>query len=247
MLNKHKILSNLPADRLELCLFKSIDSTNEECKRINLVKDIHVIIAEEQTMGKGRLGKKWSSPCSGNIYMSISSKKIKDTIAPLSLITGLICANSINKLLGNKYIGLKWPNDIIFSRKKVGGILVEKEVMGKDINNIIGIGINLKIYEKESWWGDLHQFGIENKRNLLINNILKNFLSFFDYGINNWSDEWQELCVHIGSKIKVKHNGKLIDEGIFIGISSDGSLNLKLKDGKITKYEYGEISIEGIY
>ena len=52
MLNKHKILSNLPADRLELSLFKSIDSTNEECKRINLVKDIHVIIAEEQTMGK---------------------------------------------------------------------------------------------------------------------------------------------------------------------------------------------------
>ena len=86
MLNKHKILSNLPADRLELSLFKSIDSTNEECKRINLVKDIHVIIAEEQTMGKGRLGKKWSSPSSGNIYMSISSKKIKDTEVPLSLI-----------------------------------------------------------------------------------------------------------------------------------------------------------------
>ena len=99
MLNKHKILSNLPADRLELSLFKSIDSTNEECKRINLVKDIHVIIAEEQTMGKGRLGKKWSSPSSGNIYMSISSKKIKDTEVPLSLITGLICANSINKLI----------------------------------------------------------------------------------------------------------------------------------------------------
>ena len=247
MLNKHKILSNLPADRLELSLFKSIDSTNEECKRINLVKDIHVIIAEEQTMGKGRLGKKWSSPSSGNIYMSISSKKIKDTEVPLSLITGLICANSINKLLKNKYIGLKWPNDIILSKKKVGGILVEKEVLGKDINNIIGIGINLKLHEKENWWGDLYQFGIENKRNELINTILNNFLNFFDHGINDWSDKWQDLCVHMGSEIKVKHNNKVIDNGVFIGISSDGSLNLKLKDGKIKNYEHGEISIEGIY
>ena len=53
------------------------------------------------------------------------------------------------------------------------------------------------------------------------------------------------MCIR--DRIKVKHNNKVIDDGVFIGISSDGSLNLKLKDGKIKNYEYGEISIEGIY
>ena len=54
ILNKHKILDKLPNNRVELHLFENIDSTNEECKRINQKKDFHVVIAEKQTMGKGR-------------------------------------------------------------------------------------------------------------------------------------------------------------------------------------------------
>ena len=57
ILNKHKILDKLPKNRVDLHLFENIDSTNEECKRIDQNKDFHVVIAEKQTMGKGRLGK----------------------------------------------------------------------------------------------------------------------------------------------------------------------------------------------
>jgi BirA family biotin operon repressor/biotin-[acetyl-CoA-carboxylase] ligase len=80
MLNKHKILDKLPKNRVDLHLFENIDSTNEECKRIDQNKDFHVVIAEQQTMGKGRLGKNWSSPSSGNIYMSIYSKELPNNI-----------------------------------------------------------------------------------------------------------------------------------------------------------------------
>jgi BirA family biotin operon repressor/biotin-[acetyl-CoA-carboxylase] ligase len=245
-LNKFKILKNIPADRLKLSLFDSIDSTNAECKRMVLEKDIHVIISNKQTDGKGRVGKTWSSPDSGNIYMSIACKGLIQK-APLSLIVGIICQRSIEKVIGSDLIGLKWPNDIIYSKKKIGGILIEKEIMGQDILNIIGIGLNLNLPNKESWWGDLSSFNLELKRNELINIIIIELINFIDNDIHQWVDEWEGLCIHMNSEINIKQNNKIIDSGIFTGINQDGSVKITSKDGNIKKYEFGEISIDGVY
>ncbi len=244
--NKSKILKNIPAERLKLSLFDTIDSTNAECKRIVLEKDIHVIISNEQTHGKGRVGKIWSSPNSGNIYMSIAYKGLLQK-APLSLIVGIICQRSIKQLIGSDLIGLKWPNDIIFSTKKVGGILIEKEIMGQDVLNIIGIGLNLNLPNKELWWGDLSSFNLESKRNELINNIIIELINFIDNDMDQWVEEWEDLCIHMNSQINIKQNNKIIDSGIFTGINEDGSVKIASKDGNIKKYEFGEISIDGVY
>jgi BirA family biotin operon repressor/biotin-[acetyl-CoA-carboxylase] ligase len=246
ILNKFKILKNIPAERLKLSLFDVIDSTNAECKRIVLEKDIHVIISNEQTHGKGRVGKVWSSPDSGNIYMSIACKGLLQK-APLSLIVGIICQRSIRQLVGLDVIGLKWPNDIIYSKKKIGGILVEKEIMGQDVLNIIGIGLNLNLPNKESWWGDLSSFNLESKRNELINNIIIELINFIDNGIDQWVEEWEGLCMHMNSEINIKQNNKIIDSGVFTGINEDGSVKVTSIDGNIKKYEFGEISIDGVY
>ena len=245
-LNKFKILKNIPADRLKLSLFDSIDSTNAECKRMVLEKDIHVIISNKQTDGKGRVGKTWSSPDSGNIYMSIACKGLIQK-APLSLIVGIICQRSIEKRIGSDLIDLKWPNDIIYSKKKIGGIPIEKEIMGQDILNIIGIGLNLNLPNKESWWGDLSFFNLELKRNELINIIIIELINFIDNDIHQWVDEWESLCIHMNSEINIKQNNKIIDSGIFTGINQDGSVKITSKDGNIKKYEFGEISIDGVY
>tara|TARA_B100001939_G_scaffold253614_1_gene220601 strand:- start:1 stop:774 length:774 start_codon:yes stop_codon:yes gene_type:complete len=246
ILNKHKILDKLPNNRVELHLFENIDSTNEECKRINQKKDFHVVIAEKQTMGKGRLGKSWSSPSSGNVYMSIYSKELTNN-TPLSLIVGLVCVTTLNSMIKRNSIGLKWPNDMLFAKKKIGGILVEKEIKGKTINNIVGIGINLNHPEKEAWWGDLQKFKMHLRRDELINKIIHSYIQFCDNGISNWQEQWHAHCVHLNHEIKIKQNNKIINEGIFLGINDDGSLNLIMDNNKKTKYEYGEISIEGIY
>ena len=177
---------------------------------------------------------------------SIYSKETMN-VAPLSLIVGLICANVINSMIKTKEVGLKWPNDIILAKKKIGGILIEKEVMGTNINNIAGIGINLNHPEKEEWWGDLTSFKVSSMRNELINGILKSYIHFCDNGIESWEEKWHELCVHMNLNIKIRHNDKIIETGIFDGINADGSLKLKLSNNKIINYEHGEISIEGIY
>lgn len=245
-LNKYKILDKLPKNRVELHLFENIDSTNEECKRINQKKDFHVVISEKQTMGKGRLGKNWSSPSSGNIYMSIYSKELSSK-APLSLIVGLICITAINSMIKTDSIGLKWPNDLLFDKKKIGGILVEKEIKGKNINNIVGIGINLNHPEKENWWGDLKKFGMQLRRDELINKMLHGYIEFCDNGFADWQTLWHQRCVHMNHEIKIKQNNKIINEGTFLGINADGSLNLQTRNSDKVRYENGEISIDGIY
>ncbi|RPG35855.1 MAG: biotin--[acetyl-CoA-carboxylase] ligase [Gammaproteobacteria bacterium TMED225] len=244
-LNKDKILKNLPLDKLKLDIYKEIDSTNEEAKRIKITHDFHVIISEKQTKGKGRLGKKWSSPNSGNIYMTICTENDL-SISPISLVTALICKKAINKIAKQELIMLKWPNDILLNNKKVGGILVETEIYEEKTRTIIGIGINMSIKKEESWWGDLSKFNIETKRNELINKILSDFIKISDNLNFNWIDEWRDSCIHMNKEIKIQDSDSLEKKAIFKDIDTRGNAIIETKEGQkvITS---GEISIKGVY
>jgi BirA family biotin operon repressor/biotin-[acetyl-CoA-carboxylase] ligase len=119
--------------------------------------------------------------------------------------------------------------------------------MGKDVLNIIGIGLNLNLPNKESWWGDLSSYNLELRRNELINKIIIKLINFIDNDIDQWIKEWENLCIHMNSEINIKQNNEVIDSGIFTGINEDGSVKIISNDGNIKKYEFGEISIDGVY
>ena len=244
-LNKDKILQNLPANKVNLEIFNEIDSTNDEAKRINIQKDFHVIIAERQTKGRGRLGKKWSSPNSGNIYMTICTENDHSN-SPLSLITGLICKRAINKISNKLLVSLKWPNDILVKDKKIGGILVEKEIQKEITRTIIGIGININIKKQESWWGDLSNYNLETKRNELINLILLEFISMSKDMNPNWMDEWRDSCIHMNKQIKIEVGNSFKEEAFFKDIDENGNAIIETNEGKKVMSS-GEISIKGVY
>ena len=244
-LNKDKILHNLPSNKVNLKIYHEIDSTNDEAKRIELDKDFHVIIAEKQTKGRGRLGKRWSSPNSGNVYMTICTENDLSKL-PITLITGLICKKAINKISNKSIIMLKWPNDILLNKKKIGGILVETEVCNKKIRTIIGIGINIKIKKEESWWDDLSKFSIEAKRNELINQILSDFIEKSDKLDFNWMDEWKNSCIHMNKKIKINDGNAFEKEAIFLDVDKNGNAIVKTDQGR-ELISSGEISIKGVY
>ena len=243
-LNKDKILENLPENRLNIDIFDEIDSTNDEAKRINLKKEFHIIIAEKQNAGRGRLGKKWSSPNSGNIYMTICTENDL-SFMPLSLILGLICKEAIEEISKKSEIALKWPNDILYKNKKVGGILVEKEHYENKIKTIIGIGINLSLKNKKSWWGDLSEFNLQDQRNDLIVEIINNLIKAFDEKDNDWKEEWLNSCMHINQKIEI-FDDKRKKNAIFVGIDDLGNALIETDNG-IEVYKSGQISIKGIY
>ena len=245
-LNKDIILKDLPSKRLNLHIYNEIDSTNDEAKRIEGIKDFHIFITEKQTKGRGRHGKKWSSPNSGNIYMTISTSQNTSQINPISLISGLICKKAIDKLIKKPSIMLKWPNDILFNDKKIGGILVETEINKENIKTIIGIGINLNINKEESWWGDLSRFALESKRNELINLILTEFLNIFDNSYDNWLDDWKKSCMHINKEIEIFDGENLQKKAIFKDIDAQGNAIIETKDGEEV-ISTGQISIKGVY
>ena len=244
-LNKDKILQNLPANKVNLEIFNEIDSTNDEAKRIIVQKDFHVIIAERQTKGRGRLGKKWSSPNSGNIYMTICTENDHSN-SPLSLVTGLICKRAINKISNKLLVSLKWPNDILVKDKKIGGILVEKEIQKEITRTIIGIGININIKKQESWWGDLSNYNLETKRNELINQILFEFISMSKNMNPNWMDEWRDSCIHMNKQIKIEVGNSSKKEAFFKDIDENGNAIIETDEGKKVMSS-GEISIKGVY
>ena len=236
----------MPTNRLNLHIYDEIDSTNDEAKRIEGIKDFHIFITEKQTKGRGRHGKKWSSPNSGNIYMTISTSQNTSQINPISLISGLICKKAIDKLIRKPSIMLKWPNDILFNDKKIGGILVETEINKENIKTIIGIGINLNINKEESWWGDLSKFALESKRNELINLILTEFLNIFDNSYDNWLDDWKKSCMHINKEIEIFDGEHLKKKAIFKDIDAQGNAIIETKEGEEV-IATGQISIKGVY
>ena len=244
-LNKNIILANLPKNRVNLTVFDEIASTNEVSKNTLIKDEFNLVLAEKQTAGKGRHGKNWHSPKSGNIYMSLSTKK-ELNYAPLSLLVGIICANVLSEYTEKGAVGLKWPNDIVVKNKKIGGILIEKEVSNNETTTIVGIGINFLIDSKEKWWGDLSDFNVNNKRDQIITMITSNIINLFEMKNEDWINEWLSYCIHIDKKVKIIKTNNTSEDAIFKSIDQDGCALLETETG-IKIFNSGEISIKGVY
>jgi BirA family biotin operon repressor/biotin-[acetyl-CoA-carboxylase] ligase len=156
----------------------------------------------------------------------------------------VICKKGIEKLINNNEIKLKWPNDILHKNKKVGGVLVEKEVLEKSIRTIIGIGINLNIKKEESWWGDLSKYELETKRNKLINLIISEIIKLDRH--YDWIDTWRNGCAHLNKEVEIYKDEEFIKKVIFKDIDEDGNGILQNKNGH-ERISSGQISIKGIY
>ena len=127
-LTQKGVLKDLNHKNIDFYLLETVNSTNTFAKDKKLLKNFLIVISEEQTAGRGRQGKQWYSPDSGNIYMTIKFKD-KNNI-PLSLIIGLLVSESIDNVSGKQInAGLKWPNDLLIDNKKICGILVESETV----------------------------------------------------------------------------------------------------------------------
>ena len=245
-LTQKEVLKDLNLEKIDFYLLNTVDSTNTFAKKKLLKKDYLVVIAEEQTAGRGRQGKQWYSPDAGNIYMSIRLRN--NHAAPLSLIVGLLISEAMDSVSGQKInAGLKWPNDLLINNKKVCGILIESEINGDNNEFIIGIGINYSLPKKESWWGDIGDLADILPREKLINSILKKITFYVENGYQNWKSAWEKRCIHMGKEIKaISNNQNNYELGKFNGINEDGKMLLKTKNG-LKIISSGECSIKGIY
>ncbi len=130
----------------DILIHDSVPSTNDELwQRLSQGKSgAAICLSETQTAGRGRRGDQWHSPASGNLYLSISWPFPAETVQNgLSIAIGISLINAL-KSEGINDLQLKWPNDILYKRQKLAGILVESR-FGKVLNTVVGIGLNFKL------------------------------------------------------------------------------------------------------
>jgi BirA family biotin operon repressor/biotin-[acetyl-CoA-carboxylase] ligase len=236
--------------------FETIDSTNDYAKKIALEElDGTVIISEEQTKGRGRVGKQWYSKSGEGIWMSIILKPdIIPQKAPfITLIAGASIVKALNKLGVETFI--KWPNDITINNKKVAGILTELSAEVDKINYIVlGIGINTKTMKFSQEISEiatsLYKEGYEISRVDIVKAILEEFEKLYLQYVNgNVRKETLSICrkysAIIGKDIYlIKEDEKELVR--CLDINDDGNLIVRNENNIIKEIISGEISIRGV-
>ena len=212
---------------------RTTESTNETIYNMFQNKEVKIgsaLVAEEQTNGKGRRGNKWySSPSKSLTFSLIIKDNIESLIKKLPLISGFAIIEAI-KQLTKLDCQLKWPNDIVYKNKKLGGVLIEK----KRDNFIVGIGLNVndsdfdKSIEKEV----CSIYSIINypiQREPLLAFIFNNFEELLSKNMEEIIKKWEYLCNHMNSFVKF-HYSKQIVEGKFVGLNGNGEAKININE-----------------
>lgn len=214
-----------------------------------------VVVAETQTAGKGRLGRKWVSP-KGGIWLSVVLRPEFDvskiTLVPLA--TAVALANAIEKSLGIK-TELKWPNDVTLKGKKVAGIIIDASIESSKIDSlIIGVGINYKVNPSEiekkimqnpNFYGAAALLGSKDGQKPA--KLVRTFLEELEAVLNLLGSEkaqriisqWTKRSSTIGTNVSAfTSSGKV--SGRAVKIDRDGSLIIMQNSGHI-KISAGDV------
>ncbi len=237
--------------RLEI--HRILDSTNgylmNRSGRLNEAFD--VVVAEQQTAGRGRNGRRWLSGFGSGIAMSIGMRVDCRMMAlsGLSLFVGLVVADALH---GSGLVGcqLKWPNDLYWNDRKLGGILIELSGESEGPTSLV-IGIGLNCYRGaycasiDQPATTLEEAGVDLDRNQLIASILRvlgeRFPRFLEAGFVAFKDEWNALSLLTDRKVEVMQGGSRFI-GWFKGIDDGGAGLVQTQDG-IRVLNGGEISL----
>ncbi|MGH7220672.1 MAG: biotin--[acetyl-CoA-carboxylase] ligase [Nitrospiraceae bacterium] len=224
-------------------LFDRLPSTNREAVQLAQAEVEHgtVVVADSQTAGRGRLSRTWFSPPGANLYCSIilrtarPPERLTEWLSWLPLISALAAAAAIEQV-SSIQVSVKWPNDLLISARKVGGILCESGTGTRsDPFQIIGIGINVNL-DHDDWPTDLRNSATslwqERKiiidRNRLLAQLLLELEQCLDelviHGTNRIGLAYYQRCSTIGHTIQATlANGDVV-VGLAEGIGQDGSL-----------------------
>ncbi|BCX70814.1 MULTISPECIES: bifunctional biotin--[acetyl-CoA-carboxylase] ligase/biotin operon repressor BirA [Pseudomonas] len=234
-------------------VFHSIDSTNAEALR---AIERHqaapfVVLAERQTAGRGRRGRKWVSPFAENIYYSLVLRIEGGMrqLEGLSLVVGLAVMQVLREL-GVPGVGLKWPNDVLVGQKKIAGILLELVGDPADVCHVVlGIGINVNMQmadEVDQQWTSMRlESGRVFDRNHLaaeLGLMLQKYLARHQIGgFSAVRAEWEQNHLWQGRAVSLIAGVNQID-GEVLGIDGQGALRLKV-DGVEKAFSGGELSL----
>jgi len=261
-LSPERILSQLPADvreRLEALLVEwTLESTNTRLLEAlpPAAGTAAVMLAENQTGGRGRRGRGWVAPPGGAVCLSLGWQyaDMPPDLSALSLIVGLCAVNALTSL-GVRGVSLKWPNDLVTAQGKLGGILIEMRAeSGGPVHVVAGIGLNVSLDDQAratvkstgNTADDIraHCSPVPD-RNAIVAALLARLVPAFEgfprHGLTPYLENWHECDVLHGQEVRVENAGE-ITRGIARGIDAHGALLVE-NPGGVQRFISGEVTV----
>lgn len=231
------------------------DSTNNTALALDEHEGPHgtVVIAEEQTAGRGRLGRDWYSEKSSGIYTSIVLRPpLSPATAPiLTLLAGVAVHHAVTSATGLK-ADIRWPNDVLLNRKKVCGILTEMKAEVDRLHIVVlGIGINVNHSSMPEELAEIAtSLALEGGRHYsrlqvlaeLLRSVERYYHMLLKEGRAAIVREWSASSSYAEEKrVKVKDGGNEYT-GVTVGLDESGALRIRLGDGQLQLLVAGEIT-----
>lgn len=246
-------LDQLAASPWPVAISHSLDSTNAEALRAvdRGVTAPFVILAERQTAGRGRRGRKWVSPFAENIYYSLVLRMDGGMrqLEGLSLVVGLAVLSAL-RAVGVSDAGLKWPNDVLVSNKKIAGILLELVGDPADVCHVvlgIGINVNMRVASEvdQAWTSVFLESGAATNRNELVSKLsdsLRMYLKRHELsGFSAIQSEWEQNHLWQGREVSLIAGVHQVN-GTVMGIDRQGALRMSV-NGEEKVFSGGELSL----
>ncbi len=233
--------------------FDSLDSTNEEALRRVAARESTPlwIVADEQTRGRGRSGRRWQSPA-GNLYatLAIEARVTAAVATQLSFVAGLAVHEAAAGHLPvdqRPRLRLKWPNDVMLGAAKLAGILLESLASpgGKGLVVILGMGVNVSHAPPETERA-VASLGLERSA---VPEVFASLATALNEWLARWDEgrgfpiireAWLSRALALNDSITVNLNGSAI-RGRFLGVDAVGALQLETKPGVVITVTAGDI------
>lgn len=207
-----------------------------------------VVVADEQTSGRGRSGRIWMAPPGSSLLCSIL---LRPSVAPervssLPLIVGIAVAETIESFV-RVPCALKWPNDVLLDGRKIAGILLQSRVGAAGVEFVnVGVGINVSTMPSELPDGavSIRSAGGCADRDAalarLIERLAAHYAAYCDAAGRPDLSSWRERAAMTGERISVARGGEIV-QGMFEGIEDDGRLRLRRDDGDVLVLDSGDV------
>lgn len=235
----------------------SVSSTNDVARELASqgARDGSLVVAEEQTGGKGRLGRQWHSPKYKGICFSVLlyPPVNPSEAAQMTMVTAVALALAVRKKTGVP-VGIKWPNDLLVGGRKLCGILTEMSAELDRIDYLVvgsGLNVNQGLDEFPEEVRDMAtslkvETGFDIARVSLLQAILEEYerwyMVWLEQGFSAILTKWKEMSVSLHCPVRI-HTLNKSWEGWAEDVDADGALLLRLPDGGLQRLIAGDVSL----
>jgi len=258
------ILAGLPGHfpwKDSIVYFDTIDSTNTRAKQLGaqVVPNGTVLIADRQTGGRGRLGRSFHSPAGSGVYLSVILRPQchASQLMHLTCAAGVAVCDAVETACGLRP-GIKWTNDLVFGKRKLGGILTELSLDAKGNTDFAVVGIGINCCQKAANFPEeiehiatslFLECGKAIDRSKVIAAMLMSLCQMSARLLDSKErimEQYRLDCITVGQDISLVA-GDDIRHGTAVGIDSEGALLVRFPDGHTESVNSGEVSVRGMY